>query len=393
MNQFAAGDIEGDEPFHVVGGGKENAAIQPFGPVKRKGKKQVTGHRHHSRKQSGEDSGRRLSDGAFGFAVSAGQYEIVHALIFAGENRGITTCLSASAGALRYRLGQVIRKRSVTSGALTAAVIFFLLSMTSGYVTLAFGDYRVEEVLFEDGAGFDDATLYGINTSLFEHNGFLQCRDEEALCAYLSELSLVKLGGDYAEPEEIPQLLLFFDTETCSAALRMEGQALTVIPLGKTARKSAQYFIRETVDWDYLSSFLLTYSIQSADLPFPPKITLFGDHSYMDFTGQVVLFSRNGQSQPRESWWDDDDAPGFVDLQETALRIDFSHTLKDGYRVEVTDLEGNVLDSFSSRDLTDPGVLPLDYPNACYTVWASFEDDTSSIDMKYTFTLERSENP
>ena len=306
----------------------------------------------------------------------------------AGENRGITTCLSASAGALRYRLGQVTKKRTVTSGALTAAVIFFLLSMTSGYVTLAFGDYRVEEVLFEDGAGFDDATLYGINTSLFEHNGFLQCRDEEALCAYLSELSLVKLGGAYAEPEEIPQLLLFFDTETCSAALRMEGQALTVIPLGKTDRKSAQYYIQEAVDWDYLSSLLLTYSIQDENLPFPPKITLFGDHSYMDFTGQVVQYSRNGQSQPRESWWDDDDAPGFVDLQETALRIDFSHTPKDGYRVEVTDLEGTILDSFSSRDLTDPGILPLDYPNACYTVFASFADERSSIDMAFTFTLE-----
>src|SRR5699024_9702472 len=134
--------------------------------------------------------------------------------------------------------GQILKARSVTSGALATAAIFLLLSLTSGYVALAYGNYTVEEVLFRDGADFESAQLFGINTSLIEHNGFLRCRYEDALYTYLSQLSLVKLGGTYADPETPPQLLLFFETEASSVALRMERQSLTVIPLGNTERKS-----------------------------------------------------------------------------------------------------------------------------------------------------------
>lgn len=306
----------------------------------------------------------------------------------AGENRGFTTCLSASMEALRYRLGQIVKNRNVSSGALAAAVIFFVLSMTSGYVTLAYGNYTVEQVLFEEEGGFEDAQLYGINTNLFEHNGFLQCRDKEALYTYLSRLSLVKLGGSYAEPEETPQLLLFFDTGGSSSALRMDGQSLTVVPLGKTERKTAQYHIQEIVDWDYLLSLLLSYSIQSKDLPFPPRILLNGSNGYFDFSGQVLEFVRNGQSQPWEPWWEDSDAVGIVDFPESKLHVDFSHTPKNGYQVEVQDLQGNLLDAFSSRDLADANTLNLDYPNARYIIRATFEDEITSIDMEYSFTLE-----
>ena len=308
----------------------------------------------------------------------------------AGENRGFTTCLSASMGTMRYRLGQILKARSVTSGALATAAIFLLLSLTSGYVALAYGNYTVEEVLFRDGADFESAQLFGINTALIEHNGFLLCRDEEALYTYLSQLSLVKLGGTYADPETPPQLLLFFDTEANSVALRMEGQSLTVIPLGDTERKSEQYQIQESVDWDYLSSLLLTYSIQNEDLPFPPHILLSGDNSYFHFTGQVIGFTKDGQPQTWEPWWEDEDRVGLIDFPDKELHLDFSHTPQDGYQVEITDFQGNLLDSFSSRELADANTLPVKYSNACYIIRAVFEDPVSSIEMQFSFTLEKS---
>ena len=48
------------------------------------------------------------------------------------------------------------------------------------------------------------------------------------------------------------------------------------------------------------------------------------------------------------------------------------------------------MDSFSSRELADANTLPLKYSNACYIIRAVFEDPVSSIEMQFSFTLEKS---
>ncbi len=54
----------------------------------------------------------------------------------AGDSRGFTTCLSASAASLRYRLRQVVRPGRRHSGALLAGLFFFLLAAGCSLVTL-----------------------------------------------------------------------------------------------------------------------------------------------------------------------------------------------------------------------------------------------------------------
>lgn len=60
----------------------------------------------------------------------------------AGDEQGFTTCLSASANALRYRLKNVVDPKKKTSGALVVGLVFFLLCMSCGYVALAYGRVR-----------------------------------------------------------------------------------------------------------------------------------------------------------------------------------------------------------------------------------------------------------
>ena len=55
----------------------------------------------------------------------------------AKDQRGFTTCLSASANAMRYRLKHIAKPSRRRSGALAVGLLFFVLSMTSGYVALA----------------------------------------------------------------------------------------------------------------------------------------------------------------------------------------------------------------------------------------------------------------
>ena len=65
------------------------------------------------------------------------QYAIL-LLDTAGDERGFTTCLSASAKAMRYRLKAITKPGKRRSGALVVGLVFFVLCMTSGYVALAY---------------------------------------------------------------------------------------------------------------------------------------------------------------------------------------------------------------------------------------------------------------
>ena len=67
----------------------------------------------------------------------------------AGDERGFTTCLSATANAMRYRLRSVTKPKKRHSGALIVGAAFFILAMTSGYVALAFDGNSGAEVLYQ----------------------------------------------------------------------------------------------------------------------------------------------------------------------------------------------------------------------------------------------------
>ena len=56
----------------------------------------------------------------------------------AGDSRGFTTCLSASASALRYRLKSIMKPGRKLPGALLVGTVFFVLFMTCGQVGLAY---------------------------------------------------------------------------------------------------------------------------------------------------------------------------------------------------------------------------------------------------------------
>ena len=56
----------------------------------------------------------------------------------AGDERGFTTCLSATAGALRYRLKNIMKPEKKRTGAILVGLTLFVLALCSGYVALAY---------------------------------------------------------------------------------------------------------------------------------------------------------------------------------------------------------------------------------------------------------------
>lgn len=309
----------------------------------------------------------------------------------AGDERGFTTCLSASAKAMRYRLKNITKPTKRWNGALVVGAVFFILCMTSGYVALAYENYSGQQLIYQtDSDDIDPAyEIYGINTNLFEHNGFVKCADEDALERYLAGLRFGRLSGNYSMRDFENQLLLIYNGPDGDFALNLRDKALSIVPLGRSSTGEQHYYALSEIDWEYISSLLYSRYIQDADSRFPPVIQMIGS-GYYECSGKVSSYIVKGIPQAEEDWWLDESVFGLIDPTEESVRITFSHAVADDYIVEVTDWSGNILHTYRAIDLVNREVLPLEDENSRYTIYAAFEDDISKIEMEYTFTVEYS---
>ncbi len=167
----------------------------------------------------------------------------------AGEEQGFTTCLSASADALRYRLKSVIAAKKKRSGALTVGLVFFLLCMSSGYVAFACGESTGAEVIYRS-APSEQYVLRNVE------GGDLICTDEIALHRYLSALRMEHIEGNYSFVQEETALSLMFETPEGPLAVTLSDRFIKLFPLyGKANAK--YYYLPDGTDWDALSECIV----------------------------------------------------------------------------------------------------------------------------------------
>lgn len=140
----------------------------------------------------------------------------------AGDKRGFTTCLSASAKALRYRLQGIVHPLRRTSGALTVGLVFFVLCMSCGYVSL-----RWTAVPWAIGSGPEQDTAYAITDIERRINGRWEpyiCLDETAFRAYLAALPTSDMMGKYSYSGDI-WALRFDQEEGAVHSVRLTDQS------------------------------------------------------------------------------------------------------------------------------------------------------------------------
>ena len=113
-----------------------------------------------------------------------------------GEHRGFTTCLSASATALKYRLRNVMQIRKRWNGGMFIGLVLFLFLMMSGYVALAYEKGSGEEYIFN----LESAEAYALE-SIHLYDGieykYPKCTDEDAFIDYLSNLEMLRISEYY----------------------------------------------------------------------------------------------------------------------------------------------------------------------------------------------------
>ncbi len=176
----------------------------------------------------------------------------------AGNGRGFTTCLSASAKTLRYRLRSVVHPPRRHGGALLAGVLMFALLMTSSLTALSYDPVRGAEVFFPDGQ--EAYTLRTVQWHTKMRTVPCRCADPEALASRLGDLKLEALAGKYTFSGIRPLLEVCFEGPEGTVWIVVREKSLSVIPMGRPSLQSeGDYYLPQGADLEALAQ-LLTFS-------------------------------------------------------------------------------------------------------------------------------------
>ena len=168
----------------------------------------------------------------------------------AGDGRGFTTCLSASASALRYRLKNIVRPARKHVGALFVGVVASLLFLTCGQVGLAYGMGTGEVYICQNEA--ESISLAKVTQTKEEARKVIQCRDEEALTDYLSSLTLYQAVGTYDCDSGEKQLSLTYNTSQGTLGVILWENYVRVMPSWEKDLKEQDYYVSGGLDWEKL---------------------------------------------------------------------------------------------------------------------------------------------
>ncbi len=298
----------------------------------------------------------------------------------AGDERGFTTCLSATAGALRYRLKAVMKPEKKRTGAILIGLTLFALSMCSGYVALAYDAQPGAAHIF-GGQDLSTVTVDSVDPWNDPRGKDGVCLNEEALKAYLASLELELYTEEiHAYNEDERTIFIEFDSPQgyLSAALCDRAVQVTRSQNGETTGRD--YYLKTPLDWAYLDTLIapvpnlqLIFLNNRVDRVVCRSLT----RTAADGTVRVLLASEDWRYNEYLN----------EDVQE--VQLGFSLPLAGPYTVTVEPLRGGARQTLTQDDL--PGdCLPLTGPGAKYTVAAKLlGEDGAVYHAQYVFIFRK----
>ena len=298
----------------------------------------------------------------------------------AGDERGFTTCLSATAGALRYRLKAVMKPEKKRTGAILIGLTLFVLAMCSGYVALAYDAQPGAAHIF-GGQDLSTVTVDSVDPWNDPRGSQAVCLNEEALKAYLASLELELYTEEiHAYNEDERTIFIEFDSPQgyLSAALCDRAVQVTRSQNGETTGRD--YYLKTPLDWDYLDTLIapvpnlqLIFLNNRVDRVVCRSLT----RTAADGTVRVLLASEDWRYNEYLN----------EDVQE--VQLGFSLPLAGPYTVTVEPLRGGARQTLTQDDL--PGdCLPLTGPGAKYTVAAKLlGEDGAVYHAQYVFIFRK----
>lgn len=174
---------------------------------------------------------------------------------------GFTTCLSASANSLRYRLRRVVKPRRRIVGSVVLGVLFFLLMVSSVCVGFRFSAQPAGEILFAQV----EQSQWDVYDITYDEEGkklkYGDCTQDAPILDYIAglHLQLTTESPDLFAQSKHAQILLRAPKHGCM--LNFFGNYVRIILYDYSLpqrhpeySRTAYYYMDSQPDWQFLSS-------------------------------------------------------------------------------------------------------------------------------------------
>lgn len=176
----------------------------------------------------------------------------------AGSSKGYTTCLSAAASTMRYRLKHIVKPQNRLTGTLLVGLVLFALMLGGSTVALADSPGTVQTLIFDQIPDMGSITY-----TYFRDNDIrdtAEHRNEAALTEYLSSLSIRPVyTGNFSDNQqrtfEIGYAYEKNGDVVGRTSIQLHDDVLyAFLPYDNLGRLT--YVVDDEVDWDYIASLL-----------------------------------------------------------------------------------------------------------------------------------------
>ena len=320
----------------------------------------------------------------------------------AGSGRGYTTCLSAAASSMRYRLKNIVKPRQRLPGSILVGLVLAVLSLGGGAVALADSPDTVQTLVFDRSLAESVIdSVFIQNWGEISENRRVYGWDEDALTAYLGSLTVREAyaADTYTYLSDGRRALIIdYRSETgdqWSPFFLCDGLLFVEFPFDGPDRRA--FFLDDELDWDYIASLLDWDAEDPGPMSHPPTMYLYFEEVAPDTPRSATRFhssrtilrlTQDGETLDITNQRADDSISGISGSLVTQVQLSFTYKPLDGYRVLVENWDRTQSYSVSSTELTGD-VLPLAPYSAHYTVYGTFETvrDTT-YEMAFFFDVE-----
>lgn len=322
----------------------------------------------------------------------------------AGDSRGYTTCLSATASSLRYRLRNVVKPSKRLSGGVVVGLAMFALFMMMGFIAVIGAPGTVQTLVFDKAP--EDIYIEGINTYRWNSNSYghrsVYGWNEGPLTDYIASLQVKQVyAGNYGEGTTRSIGISYCEgsySEVQSVTYITLNDTLLVASIPYDDRGDITFLLEEPVDWSYVEA-LLDFDAPDPDpSPQPPELSLdyYGEDDteleLMHAVSRIAYLEYQGEPLDIDpSLTEVGGIGGISGFDVDEVRLYFSYPPAGNFEVLVENWDKTE----SYKEVFAPAAeggfitVPLAPYDAHYTVFGRFESYRDSVyEMEFYFDVE-----
>ena len=286
--------------------------------------------------------------------------------------KGFTTCLSADAKSLQYRLQSIIHPKNKKTGGIIILVLVFLLIAGWGNVSVAIKGYEGYEELFQSKS-VKLTEIRPINVEF--KNQVYSFENDEKILEYFSNLELSKLPRMKIVKEDSERCAWFYFKYDDTLIRVMVYDHYLEVDTDYVDAGNQYYYVDKGIDWAYLDELMIEFPSVKV-IPLLDGVDL--GHNIWPLLNQVSV---DGEIiyKNRSVYYDD-----FYQFYPTELMIEFYDEVVSDIEISEQTVDGNTTYKF---DKDETPFVKVTNQSATYIIKTTVKKENTIYDVEYRFDL------